>query len=164
MSKFSEMCQAYANSRQTYFEYRERCYSHFMKLGFGFAGYCEIPESQVRFIPLKEEYKSDRQYTLAGATHLDEDTYWHLGIKITLYEDPSTYPQQAMLIRLCVKELNGKIFVRIGLNDKPVEIDLSDETQCVALYENIINQIKAAFQNELQAFLEKSSPLKKIGF
>jgi hypothetical protein len=164
MTKFLEMCEAYKSSRRKYFDYQQRCIGYLSKLGLGFVEYCSVPEDQYKFLPLNEDVKPNMKYTIFGATHLDKDTFWHLGLLLTLYEAPNVHPQQSILIRICVKELNGKVFVKIGSEGKTIEIELANGQQCAAFFDDIITQINDSFQNELQSFLERSSPLKRIGF
>lgn len=164
MSKFDEMCAAYTMSRKNYFEYQKRCLKHFDTLIKGFIKYCDIPKEQVRFEPCDKVPEKNARYTLIGSIHLNDDTFWHLGMVITLYEKPNVYPHQSLLIILCIKENNGKVFLKVTPEDKQQQIDLLDEKQCSALYDRLIEGVKSYYQNGLQRFLKGPESIKKIGF
>lgn len=164
MTKFDEMCAAFEQSRNSYFDYQRQCFSSMVKLVNGFNDYCKIPTEQIKYVPVNKKTEEGALYSVIGAMHLDKDTFWHIGLQISLHASPNSIQQQQILIVLCLKELEGKTIVRIGLNAEPQSLDLSDKMQCEIFYERIVQLVKDNFQKGLQYFLEKSSPLRKIGF
>jgi hypothetical protein len=164
MSKFEDMCAAYADSRNKFFSYRKRCQSHMSALVSGFIEYCKIPPDQVLFLPCDHEPKENSRYSLPGAMHLDEDTYWYLGVQITLYEKPNIFPHQPILLILCVKDINGDLFVKIGRDSQTQQLNLSDESERSSFYDQLVGIITRYFKEGLQQFLETEAKLKRIGF
>lgn len=164
MNGFEEMCAAYARSRVTYFGYREKCFNYMGSLVSEFIRHCGIPEEQIRFVPDNEEPKENTLYSLPGAMHLDEDTFWHVGLRITLYEKPNVFPHQPVLLVICVKEMDGKLLVKVGAKAEAKEVDLTDKNQRETLFRQMIGTVINFFEGSLQEFLEKEAPLKTIGF
>jgi hypothetical protein len=156
VSKFKEMYECVLLARKKWSSYRESCWKNLGSLVNGFAAYCEIPKEQVGFLPLDKEPKEDTIYGLAGAVHLAEDGYWHLGLVITLD------PYQRVLIRICLREQDGVVMVKAGDVIKPRQLDLTNENQLKAFYDEIVDSVKRRFTEEPD-FDDKPS-LKKIGF
>lgn len=164
MSKFEEMCGAYAESRKHWFSYRDRCSDAMRRLVGGFIKYCEIPEDQVKFVPVNGEDREGKTFSLLGAMHVEDKGFWQMGIQITLFEKPNQFPHQPILIVLGVKDLDGKLRVMVGKDGEAHSINLDDEMQVVGLYDQLVLRVKKFFGESLQEFLEKSAPLKTIGF
>lgn len=164
MSKFSDICTAYSTSRTTYFEYRDRSFSFAGELIRRYVQYLEIPAERFRFVPLNEEPKPNTTYTLAGAIHLDDDTYWHLGLQIMIFTSSNAYPQQPVLIRFMFKAAEGGYHIRISENDDGHVIHAGNETEFTTFFDFLQLQIRQNFLTGLQCFLEQSAPLRTIGF
>ena len=155
---------SYKNSRETYFEYRNR--------GFNFAGelirryveYLGIPNEQFRFVPLDEDPKPNTTYTLFGAIHLNDDSFWHLGLQITIFTAPNEYPQQPLLIKFMFKASENGYLIRISEDDPGRNISLGNEKEFLAFFDFLQTMIQQSFETGLQRFLEQSAPLRTIGF
>jgi hypothetical protein len=93
MSKFDEMCAAYAASRKDWATYRDRCVQHYFKLVNGFMQYCGIATKNLEIVPVNEEPKSGTMYSVPGEIHFDKESrFWHLAFVITLHIAPNTFP------------------------------------------------------------------------
>ena len=92
VTKFDELCAAFAESRSKFFKYRDECLGLATKLISGLVQYLEIPRDCVSFVPLDKEPEPDRQYHIIGAMHLDDDTFWHVGVQLRIYEAPNVSP------------------------------------------------------------------------
>ena len=164
MTKFDELCQAYATSRKNYFDYRNACHDFISRLVKKTIKYLEIPEEQVKLIPLSEEVKDQCDYSISEAMHLDEDTFWHIGIKITLYEQPDIVPHQPVLIWLMVKKNDGSFLVKLGPGSKDFMIRPNEEKDYIHFIDTVFLSIKNSFELELQHFLEGEEKTRRIGF
>ena len=107
----------------------------------GFIKYCQIPTGMFRLVPLDEQPKEGTQYSVIGASHLGEDGYWHAGSRIT------TAPPKMGLIEAGLTE-RGEGPGEAGADDKHREIDLNDEKQCQAVYDEIVEDIKHYYTDE----------------
>lgn len=164
MTKFEELCQAYTNSRKYYFDYRDSCYQFTGGLMGKISSRLGIPMEQLEFIPLKEEPKPNTKYSISGAMHLDDDTYWHIGIRITLYEKPNILPHQPVLVRILIKKKDNIFTVRLGPAGEVFPIRQEVEEEYNTFIDAMFSLIKNGFETGLQRFLEKREIVKKIGF
>lgn len=165
MTKFDELCAAYKTSRETYFAYRNDGFKFAMELMSRYKEFLGVQSEYFRFVPADETPKPDTTYTIPGAIHLNDDTYWHLGLLLTLFTAPSEYPQQPVLIVFRFKQISGKKYqLKISEEDTGHEITCGDESQFNMFFEFLQAQIVVHFENGLQEFLEQSAPLRTIGF
>lgn len=165
MSKFEELCQSYAISQKKYREYEQDCMSFIQKFYNGFIAHAEIPREQIYLVPLHEEPTPGSMYSPLGAMNLEDDTYYHLGVVLTVYTAPKQFPQQSLQIHLQVKKTDGVFLVKITTDDEPVKIALENQQDYIGVYDKIISLIKDHFENGLQKFLEGiPDPIQKIGF
>ena len=81
MTKFDTLCTAYKTSRKTNFSYRDEGINFARELIAKYIKFLEVPEDYFRFVPMDETPKSNTTYSLFGAIHLNDDTYWHLGLQ-----------------------------------------------------------------------------------
>lgn len=165
MTRFDELCFAYRTSREKFFSYRED--------GFMFAGdlvsryqkFLGVTNDCFVFVPTDKPAKPETTYTLFGAIHLNDDTYWHLGLQFTLFTAPNAYPQQPVLIVFRFKKIGEKKYhVKISEEDSGHEITCGNEAEFNAFFDFLQQQIVAHFEDGLQEFLEQSAPLRTIGF
>jgi|SRR5947209_3228308 len=163
MSKFDEMCSVYTNARNEWQTYRDLCFQYLGILSRGFIAYCGIPESYISFVPLNNDPVEGRQYSLPGAIDFDDDGFWSLGLRITLFEKPNVFPHRMILVPLFLKDEGHKVLVRIGRDGDPTEIDIGNESERNRLYDRIVDTVKRYFSNGLQRAIEKPGAL-KVGF
>ncbi len=130
----------------------------------GFIEYCGIPPNQILFLPCDKEPDENSRYTMPGAMHLDEDTYWHLGLQITLYEKPNIFPHQPIFFKICVKDKDGDLFVKLDQEKEPQKINLSSRDDLNVFFDKLVSLIIRYFKEGLQEFLEKETIIKKLGF
>lgn len=164
MTKFSDLCTSYKTSRETYFEYRNRSYDFASELIRRYVQFLGIPNEQFRFVPLDEVPKPNTTYTLFGAIHLNDDSFWHLGLQITIFTAPNEYPQQPLLIKFLFKEAENGFRILISEDDPGHIIHLGNESEFLAFFDFLQHTIQQSFETGLQRFLEQSAPLKTIGF
>jgi hypothetical protein len=164
MSKFEELCRAYAVSRKNYFDYRDACLNFAKDLVWGMVDYFKCPREQVKFIPLKEDIKPNTIYGLLGAMHLDDDTFWHLGFGLTLYVSPNIFPQETALLRFLVKKVDDCFVVKLGIGGDEFRIHKDQLDELTTFYDYVFEQIEESYEKELQRFLEQEETSRKIGF
>lgn len=151
------MCDAVTVARKTWAEFEQRCYENIGRVANGFATYSGIPADRVEYQPLDREPEQGSRYSVIGATHFDaDDGYWHTGLCVPLLNQP-------ILIPICVTECGGTVTVKFGLDGKPRQLDLNNESQCNTFYDEIVENIKLFFIRGTQS-LGGTPTLKKIGF
>ncbi|MCK7442528.1 hypothetical protein [Enterobacter roggenkampii] len=99
MSKFTELCSAYTDFRNNLSDTRFAAYNFSGLVIKNYLDYLGIDnEEAYKIIPLDKDEKPNSKYTPAGATHLGEDGFWHLGFILNVYKDSRTHPQSPFKI------------------------------------------------------------------
>jgi hypothetical protein len=166
MSKYEEMAGAAAAAQTDWNQHRDRCLGYLKFLANGLITYAEIPPDQVTFLRWNGETGDDRKYSeaaeddpyeLMDAIALDEgDGYWHLGLRISLLHSGALLPRWVSFV-LCAAEQDQKPMVKIGVNGKPIPINLNDTAQCNAFYETIVEGIKQCFRPTADSASQKAT-------
>jgi hypothetical protein len=166
MSKFDEMCAAYAALKTDWTAYQERCVRHYHKLVSGFMQYSGIPNNKLEIVPVNEEPRAGASYGIPGEMHFDKESrFWHLAFVLTLHIAPNViYPQQRIRMIICLMEKAGKVYVKYDPEGDIKEIDLKDEKQCEEFYDFIVNRVKKYFTYKMDEYLEGSTSERTIGF
>jgi hypothetical protein len=96
------------------------------------------------------------RYTIPGSLHYEpSDGFWHLGLGLNI-------AGQRLLLEVCIASSKDKTRVRRG-SDGPIrEIDLANEGQRNAFYDEIAAWVMSYFDVELDPF--DGTVTKKIGF
>jgi hypothetical protein len=123
MSKFEEICQVYQNSRRRFLDYEETCRKFARELIDDMIDYFEWPrEQEITFIQLGEEINpSDRFYALAGAMRMDDESFWHFGVELTV-EELSGAHQQPFLMSFFIKKVGPHFVVKLGPTGTEIKI------------------------------------------
>jgi len=164
MSKYEELCQAYANSRKTYVEYRNACFGFAQDLIEGLVNFLQVPEERIRLVPVNRDPDPEAVYTLSSAMHLDEDTYWHVGVVVDLSDPAGAFPPQAVLIKLLVKRHDGTFYVRLGQDGDDMRVRDGYPQDMALVMEHVFTTIKESYEQGLQQFLDQEESTRKIGF
>lgn len=164
MSKYDELCQAYATSRHVYVEYRDACFGFSQALLEAMIHFLEVPDGRIRLVPVNREPDPEAVYSLAGAMHLDEDSYWHFGVVVDLGDPAGTFPPQAVLLKLLVKRHEGTFCLKLGQEGEDIEIREGYSQDLGDFMENVFLTIKESYEQGLQQFLDKEETTRKIGF
>jgi hypothetical protein len=164
MSKYDELCQAYANSRKAYVDYRNACFGFAQELLEGLFGFLQVPEGRIRIVPVSREPDPEAVYTLSSAMHLDDDTYWHVGVVVDLVDASGTFPPQAVLLKLLVKRHDGVFFVRLGRDGEDMRVRDGYPQDIAVFMNHVFTAIKESYDQGLQQFLDQDESTRKIGF
>jgi hypothetical protein len=163
MSKFDELCKSFEESRRHFEAYRDEHFNFADQLIRGLIEYFEIPQSQIKFRPADGTADRDSNYTMRGAMHLGDDTFWHLGIIITFYEKPDRFPHQPISFDFRMKKKEDKFIIQNKPQDKEHIIDPNSQQDFTQFYDNLFDGIRDYFS--FQAFLEKEhTEPRRIGF
>ncbi len=165
MSKFGELCKSYKTSRDNYFSYRDESVGFARELMDKYIEYLQVPKENFKFVPLDKDPKPDTRYSLFAAIHLNNDSFWHLGLQITIYSALNEFPQQPILVRFMFKKTDKNTFsIKISEQDSGHSICRENESDFSEFFEFLQSQIRDNFENGLQEFLEQSAPIRTIGF
>ncbi len=163
MSKFKELCGAYSGARKHYAEYRTCCGDFGNSLIKGMIEYFECPREHINFFPLAGDVDPKKKYSLVSAMLLDDDTYWHFGLGLTLCPAESESPDETVVLPFAMKKGHDLFIVRIGtLQEFQIHENNQDEYQ--SFYNFVFQRIKEDYEKGLQRFLDKEVNSRKIGF
>ena len=164
MSKYDELCTAYASSRKAYMDYRDGCFAFAQAVVEALVRYLEVPDGRVRLVPVNREPDPEALYSLAGAMHLDEDTYWHLGAVVDLGDPSGAFPPQSVLVRVLLKRCDEGFCLRLGQEEEDLTVRDGFPQDMAAVTEHIFETIKSSYEQGLQQFLGQQEDTRKIGF
>lgn len=165
MSKFQEICAAYKLSRDNFHEYRNRSMDFAVKLGNEYIRYLGIASENYKWVPATDTSTEKEGFTIAGSMHLDDDTYWHLGLKIKVFTAPDVFPQQELLIIFKFKEKEDSVFeVMIDGVDKKYAIETWVDSSFTVFFKHLQDVILSIYHDDLENFLASEQENRKIGF
>ncbi len=165
MSKFEEICAAYKVSRDNFHDYRNRSMDFALGLGNKYIQYLGIASENFRWVPPSEPSTEESGFTIPGAMVLDDDTYWHMGLKIKIFTAPNVFPQQELLIVFKFKEKEEKVFeVMIDGVNKKHDIETYSDASYTVFFNHLQKVILAMYQDDLDDFLASQQEKRTIGF
>jgi len=163
MSKFEEICQIYYKARRNFLEYEETCRSFARELVYDMIDYFEWPRHQeITFIQLGEEINpSNRFYALAGAMRMDDESFWHFGVELTVEEPTGSYPQP-FLLSFFVKKVGQHFIVKLGPKGSEIKIHQDRRGELKPFYDAVFVQIAEFFVKDYGDAISRSE--RKPGF
>ena len=125
MSKFDDLCQTYRNSRRAFVDYQRACQDFARDLIMGMVDYFEWPRNQeITYIALGDDDNKeldDRFYALASAMRLDDQSFWHFGVELTIHEGNGSHPI-AFVISFFIKKVGAHFVVKLGPKGREIKI------------------------------------------
>lgn len=123
MSKFDDLCQVYQTARKRFFDYEQTCRLFARELIDGMIDYFEWPRNQeITFIQVGEEINpNDRFYALAGAMRMDDESFWHFGVELTVEELSGSHPQPFLML-FFIKKVGSQFIVKLGPKGTEIKI------------------------------------------
>lgn len=163
MSKFDEICQLYQRARKEFKVYEETC-RHFAKeLIDDMIDYFQWPrEQEITFLQLGEEINpNNRFYALAGAMRMDDESFWHFGVELTVEEPGGSYPL-SFLMSFFIKKVGPHFVVKLGPAGNEIKIHQDRRGELGPFYDAVFVQIAEFFLKDYQDAVTKEE--KKPGF
>jgi hypothetical protein len=166
-SKYEEMCAAAEMARKEWADQSERCSGYMKFIVNGFLQYCGISPDRITLLRRNGasgpdeaylEKKEGGHYLLTEAIVFDEkDGYWHMGLAITVSQ-PGVFPPSWFGFAVCVKEKDGQVVVKTGLDGMPQQLDLNQPAQCNGFYEGLAKICEQSLRDG------RKPPSKRLGF
>ncbi len=150
MSKYKEIIQAYSQARKTFREYEDTCRNFARDLVMGMIEYFEWPqEKEITYIPLGEELDPNNKfYALAGAMRMDQHSFWHFGVELTVSEPSGAYPL-SLVMSFFIKKVGPYFLVKLGPDGQEIKIPADKPVAELApFYDAIAVRIKKFFAKE----------------
>nr|DAI75498.1 MAG TPA: hypothetical protein [Caudoviricetes sp.] len=165
MSKFEEICAAYKVSQDKFHDYRNRSMDFALSLGHKYIQYLGITRENFRWVPVQDNSTEEEGFTIQGAMHLDDDTYWHLGLKINVFTAPNAFPQQRLLIIFKFKQKEkDKFEVMVDGYDKKHIIAVDGDASYTVFFNHLQKIIMSLYEDDLDNFLASQQENRTIGF
>ncbi len=165
MTKFEELCSSYRLSRNKYFDYRNECVNFAEELVRRMINYFQCPKEQIKCFSPKDQVMPDNHshQLLRGVMILEDDTFWHFGIGLTLYESPDIKPCETVTIHILLKKVPEPFIVKINTFKETFEIYRTNPADFEKFNEFIFNKIKEDYEKDFEIFFEEDN-VRKIGF
>jgi hypothetical protein len=164
MSKFSELCQVYSSARKNYFDYWHECANFVTDLMNGLREYFEMPKENLKFVPLSEKPEFAKKYAAKDSMLLEQDTFWYVGVMLTLCGMLEDQPEETLILPILVKKPDDVFIVKFGPAGDEFQIAGADKAGRIPFYDYIYNQINDTYTDRLHKFLEKMISERRIGF
>lgn len=92
------------------------------KLVLYMANYFECPKEKIQMVMPRKDTSSFHEYNLLHEIEMDPEVY-HLGVGITLYDQSSEYPNDAVFLSFLIKELGADQYaIRLGNSSEEYQI------------------------------------------
>lgn len=149
MSKFDEICRYYKSARKRFLDYEQTCRVFARELIDGMIDYFEWPRDQeITFLQLGEEINpNDRFYALAGAMRMDDESFWHFGVELTVEEPTGAHPQP-FLMSFFIKKIGPHFIVKLGPTGTEIKIHEDRRGELSPFYDAVFVQIAEFFMKD----------------
>lgn len=168
MSRFNDLCTEYKNYRSEYSDIRNDAIGFSGKLASSYQSYLGIEDDSpvFRLIPLEGQEKVDSTYSPFGATHLDEDGYWCMGIRLTIYEQHNMHPQFPLKMGIkFIRNVDGSHTVGLLGSDAKFRISRDDTVRDLnVFFDSIQKEIKNILKAQIDFLHGKKYKMDTIGF
>jgi len=164
MSKFKELCNFYSTARTNYFTYWHECSDFALELIDGLKKYFNMPDDKLKFVPFRDKPEFGKSYSAKESMHLEKDTFWYLGLMLTLCGQTKNQPEETLVLPLLIKRVNGNYTVKLGPEAEAFEIKKDDAASHQAFYDYMYGQIKDTYKDRLHKFLDGAQSERRIGF
>ena len=155
-SKYDELCQTYRKSRKAFLAYQDDCQSFAREVVDGMIDYFEWPTSQeITYIPLGEDMDpNNRFYAISAAMQMDDESFWHFGLELTLEEPGGAYPLP-FLMSFFIKKMGNIFIVKLGPTGKEFSIPEERRGELAPFYDIVFNHITRFFAYKYQDAVTK---------
>lgn len=155
-SKYDELCQTYRNSRKDFLAYQDDCQTFARDIVDGMIDYFEWPTSQeITYIPLGEDIDpNNRFYAISAAMQMDDDSFWHFGLELTVEEPSGAYPLP-FLLSFFIKKIGNVFIVKLGPAGKEFNIPEDRRGELAPFYDIVFKHITHFFANKYQDAITK---------
>ncbi|PID85311.1 MAG: hypothetical protein CSB13_08680 [Chloroflexi bacterium] len=155
-TKYDELCQAYRTSRKNLLIYQDECQVFARDIVNGMIEYFEWPTSQeITYIPLGEGIDpSNRFYAISAAMQMDDDSFWHFGLELSVEEPGGSYPLP-FLLSFFIKKIGNVFVVKLGPKGKEFKIPENRRRDLEPLYDIVFKHITHFFNYKYQDAITK---------
>lgn len=165
MTKFEELCAAYAEAQQEFKSFQADSIKFAESMWRALMTDFGIPAGQLTLYRINPK----GAFELANPPFeqvmgLRQDGFWEFGIGISLFVPEKGYPRDTVLMYLLVrKSLNGHFQVRINDEQQVFDIDPMSKHPFENFFTHIFETIKSSYKTGLERLLHEKKT-NRIGF
>lgn len=148
---FQDLCQALEEARERSRVYRSQCAFFATQFERQFAEYLGIQHDRVTFEPLSGVGAGDGPVPVQEAMQLDEDTYWHVGLRLELSTEKA---KDSILFVLRFKKMEDLYVVNL-FGHEDFEVAEPSPTALRPIFVELYDSVKRHYQDGLRLFLDR---------
>ena len=163
MTKFNDLCAAYGDVKRQFDDYRKECMLVVGALAAGLREYLEAPEGYVSLFCKHGSWAGRKVDSPIAAMHLADDTFWHFGISMDLFEESGQLPFHTIGFDIKLKKVGRKFIVQC--EEGPVfELSREHPDGFRPLYDYIYQFAKKRYSESFSDFILKGDATRRFGF
>lgn len=166
MTRYEELCKAYAKNLHDFKSYKETCYRFASTLMEELKQEFNIPHERLK-LRSKDDPKEVTENMLE-AMDMQKDTYWHIRFSITVCAEADEHMKESMSFEISIKKI-GSSFILAIPNEREFTIEEKEGRYNFSpFFDYLFNSLKDFYEQELDRFLTGAASVKKeqspIGF
>jgi hypothetical protein len=166
MTRYEELCKAYAKNLTDFRTYKETCYKFALTLMEELKQEFNIPNERLK-LRSKDDPKEVTENMLE-AMDMQKDTFWHIRFSITVCADMDEQLKESMSFEISIKRVAAYFILAIP-NEREFTIEEKDGNYNFRdFFDYLFNSLKTFYEQELERFLVTTPNAKKeqspIGF
>jgi len=150
-TRYLQLSHAFEEARKGFSEYRSGCVFFAATFARGLTEYLQGPRDLVSFEPASSVRQGDGPVGVEEAMHLDEDTYWHFGIRLRITADKSV---DSIKLHIRFKRIENRYVVNL-FGHEDFELSEPTPTALQPVYEELYVSVRRHYEDGLRLFLDK---------
>lgn len=165
MSRYETLCAALRDLREKYAQHRGDCFALTGQLVAGLREFLGVDEDIVAFYATQGSWAGKKVDGPAAALHLGDDTFWHFGVAIDVFEEADQMPCHAVGFELRLKRLPDHFLVALMPEGPQFQISAAaPENDLRALYEHLYQHVLKRYGEAYRGYFVEGEPGKRFGF
>jgi len=151
-TRYADLSHAFEDARKRFSDYRSDCVFFAATFARGLTEFMQGPRDLVSFEPVGGARVGDGPVEVQEAMHLDEDTYWHFGIRMGVAAGDKAVDAVRLHIRF--KKIEGRYVVNLFGHE---DFELTEPTPAALspVYEELFVSVRRHYEDGLRLFLDK---------
>jgi hypothetical protein len=153
---YQDLCQSLEAARERSRVYRSQCAFFATQFERQFAEYLGIQHDRITFEPLQGARTGDGPVPVQEAMQLDEDTYWHVGLRLTI--DAGGKAKDSILWDLRFKKMGDRqddLYVVNLFGHEDFEVAEPSPAALRPIFAELYESLKRHYADGLRLFLDK---------
>lgn len=166
MTRYEELCKAYAKNLSDFKGYKEACFKFANALMEDLKVEFNIPDERLK-LRSKEDAKEVTENMLE-AMDMQKDTYWHIRFSITVCADLEESLKESMSFEIAIKKVLNHFVLAIPNEREFTIVEREGKYNFKDFFDYLFSSLKSFYEQELERFLSSTPNAKKeqspIGF